>query len=177
MEIRIARLGLFSILTTASILSWCCGRLQADSVVVTGHIFSGRGKDGDFSWMIVQDQYRDVLFIFNDNEDQFKAHRDNPRAPEGCSTGGGNAVIRPYQCLTPPRAAGVPTGPNYESLTPGVKKIIDEAIRRIRNFAVQGNYRRIMYNASNDNGDLGTGIFSPGDDVKQYIMRQLRSIQ
>jgi hypothetical protein len=150
---------------------------KADDIVVSSQIFSGRGKDGDFSWMIVQEKYRDVLFVFNDNEYQYKAHRDNPQAKEGCSAGGGNAVIRPFQCLIPPRAAGVPTGPDYQSLTPEVKKIIDEAVNTIKNVAIREHYRRIMYSAENSNGDLGTGIFNVGEDVKNYIVGRLRAIQ
>jgi hypothetical protein len=100
---------------------------------VIGFVFSGRGQDGDFSWMIEQDRYKDALFIFNDNEGQYKEHRDNPGdlTGPGCQPGGGNAVIRPYQCSTPPRAAGIPTGPNYDHVTPDVKHTIDDAIAAI----------------------------------------------
>jgi hypothetical protein len=150
---------------------------KAGDIAVSGQIFERPGKDGDFLWMITQDKYRDVLFVFNDNEDQYKAHRDNPKADEGCSEGGGNAIIRPFQCLTPPRAAGVPTGPDYERLTPDVKKILDEAINSIENIANSEHYKRIMYSAANANGDLGTRIFNPGDDVKKYIVERLRAIQ
>jgi hypothetical protein len=45
---------------------------------VIGSVFSGAGKDGDFDWMITQDHYEDALFVFNDNEGQYKAHRDQP---------------------------------------------------------------------------------------------------
>ena len=73
-----------------------------------GSVFGGTGKDGDFDWMITQDHYEDALFVFNDNKAQYKAHRDRPKdlAGAGCAPGGGNAIIRPYQCKTPPRAAG-----------------------------------------------------------------------
>ena len=63
-------------------------------------------------------------------------------AGAGCAPGGGNAIIRPYQCKTPPRAAGIPTGPNYDSLTPEVKQIIDEAIATITSIAVRVSYKR-----------------------------------
>lgn len=168
---------ILALATAAALLFPCSAQPQSDGIVVTGHIFTGTGRDGDFAWMIVQEQYRDVLFIFNDNEDQYKAHRDDPTGAEGCTRGGGNAVIRPYQCLIPARAAGIPTGPNYPSLTPDVKRIIDEAIMTIRNIVAREHYARIMYNARNADGDLGTGIFSPGEDVKDYIVSQLRAIQ
>ncbi|MFY9770249.1 MAG: hypothetical protein WAK04_08450 [Xanthobacteraceae bacterium] len=167
----------FAMVMAASIFILCEGNSHSDGVVVIGEVFIEPGKDGDFSWMIQQLQYRDVLFIFNDNEQQFKAHQDNPNAAKGCSAGGGNAVIRPYQCLIPPRAAGIPTGPNYKSLTPDAKDNIDEAINTIKSIVAREHYRRIMYSARDTSGALGTQIFSPGDDVKEYIVRQLRAIR
>jgi hypothetical protein len=146
---------------------------------VIGFVFSARGQDGDFSWMVEQDQYKDALFIFNDNEGQFKEHRDNPGdlAGAGCQPGGGNAVIRPYQCRTPARAAGIPTGPNYHRLTPEVKHIIDDAIAAIKRIAAKEGYTRIFYSAANANGELGTGIFQVGADVKSYIVNSLKSLE
>jgi len=146
---------------------------------VIGSIFSGGGKDGDFAWMIAQDHYRDALFIFNDNEAQYKAHREQPADPAGagCAPGAGNAVIRSYQCQTPPRAAGIPTGPNYDSLTTRVKEIIDEAMASIKSIALKERYERIIYSAANANGDLGTSIFHVGDDVKQYIVSRLKAME
>jgi hypothetical protein len=146
---------------------------------VIGLVFSRRGQDGDFGWMIEQDQYKDALFIFNDNEGQYKEHRDNPGdvAGPGCEAGGGNAVIRPCQCRTPPRAAGIPTGPNYDRLTPEVKHIIDDAIAAIKRIAAKEGYKRVFYSAANANGELGTGIFQVGADVKSYIVNSLKSLE
>jgi hypothetical protein len=45
-------------------------QLRANDIVVSGQIFSGSGKDGDFSWMIGQEKCRDVLFVFNDKSIQ-----------------------------------------------------------------------------------------------------------
>jgi hypothetical protein len=145
---------------------------------VVGLTFVGRGLYGDFSWMIEQDQYKDSLFIFNDNEGQYIAHRDNPGETEGigCAPGAGNSVIRPYQCCVPPRSAGIPTGPNYESLKPNVKAIIDDAIKRVKDIVATQGYSRVFYSAANANGELGTGIFHVGEAVKSYIVRQLKSI-
>jgi hypothetical protein len=169
--------SLRSALVAASILILCQGSVHAEGIVVTGVVFNGQGRDGDFSWMIEQLQYREVLFIFNDNEVQFKIHRQNPNATEGCSAGGGNAIIRPYQCLNPPRAAGIPTGPDYITLTPDAKNNIDDAINMIKSIVARQHYKRIMYNSSEPDGRLGTRIFVVGDDVKDYIVRQLRAIQ
>jgi hypothetical protein len=68
--------------------------------------------------------YADALFVFNDNEEQFRAHRQDPGDPRGCARGGGNAAIRPYQCAEQVRAAGIPTGVDragYPQLTDSVR--------------------------------------------------------
>jgi hypothetical protein len=140
---------------------------------VIGSVFSGAGKDGDFDWMITQDHYEDALFVFNDNEAQYKAHRDRPTdlAGAGSAPGGGNAIIRPYQCKTPPRAVGIPTGPNCDSLTPEVKNSSTRPSP-----CGERTSQTHIYSAANANGDLGTSIFHVGNDVKEYIVSRLKSL-
>jgi hypothetical protein len=142
---------------------------------VIGSIYEGRGRDGDFTWMIEQRDYADALFVFNDNEEQFRAHRQDPDDPRGCVRGGGNAAIRPYQCVEPVRAAGIPTGVNrrgYQQLSDSVREVIDEAVAGIRGLLASGLYVRTFYSAD-ATGNLGSGIFVIGDDVKTYIVEQL----
>ena len=73
--------------------------------------FHGDDQEGDFSWMLKQPHHDSTLFLFNDNEGEFYKHFRG--AQHTCSAGGGNAAIRPFQCLTEPRALGIPTG-SYE---------------------------------------------------------------
>jgi hypothetical protein len=141
-------------------------------VQVIGSVYEGRGREGDFAWMIRQPHHDRALFIFNDNEEQFRAHRDDPCGGAGCSEGGGNAVIRPYQCTDPPRAAGIPTGSRgrgYSALTAGVQEVIDDALFVIGGLRASGRYDRAYYSAADDRGSLGTGIFQVADEVKEYI--------
>lgn len=149
-------------------------------VLVTGVVFAGRGRDGDFGWMIEQPGYADTLFVFNDNEEQFRAYLKKPASPAGCSAGGGNAVIRPYRCASPPRAAGIPTGTlgagGYPALTDGVRQVIDEAIAHIGSVVGAHRYQRVLYSAADARGALGTGIFAVGEDVKRYIVERLREL-
>lgn len=142
------------------------------NVDVVASVYSGAGSEGDFVWMIQQPEYEDALFIFNDNEAQFLAHQQDPNNPSGCAAGGGNAAIRPMQCASPPRAAGIPTGVNgagYASLTDNARTHIDTAMTAIATLLRSGRYRRLIY-SSDGAGGLGTGIFVVGDDVKQYIV-------
>lgn len=148
------------------------------SIKVIGSVFRGAGKDGDFGWMIDQPQYARAFFIFNDNETQWAAHRADPDGTQGCAPGGGNAVIRPYQCRTPPRALGIPTGDNgvgYPALTDHVRTVIDEAVASIAQ-AVAGTGDTTVYYSSDGHGGLGTGIFDPAPDVTAYILTGIESL-
>jgi len=146
------------------------------AVKIIPSIYKGQGMEGDFEWMIQQDKYKSTFFIFNDNESQFKAHLKDPSDPLGCNVGGGNAVIRPYQCTNPPQAGGIPTGPNFPSLTPEVKQLIDSAIHLIQQNIDTYNYNAVVFSA-NENGGLGTSIFEVPDDVKTYIVKQIYDLK
>lgn len=43
--------------------------------------FQGEGREGDFGFMIVRQP--DVLFVFNDNEEEFYSHFNDPANPYG----------------------------------------------------------------------------------------------
>ena len=47
-------------------------------VVVIASQYSKDGECGDFSWMIERPEYADTLFIFNDNEQQFRDYLNDP---------------------------------------------------------------------------------------------------
>lgn len=141
------------------------------SVRVVGTVFRRRNQVGDFVFMIKSKEYKDALFIFNDNE------------ADHCSDvpGGGNAAVRPYNrfsAVFPPRSAGIPTGDfrGYTSLTPKAKATIDAAVDEIRALIQEHGYSRVFYSADED-GKLGTSIFSIGDDVRDYITEQILSLE
>lgn len=149
--------------------------MKDPGIVVIGSQFTAPGRDGDFGWMIEQAKYDDVLFIFNDNEEQFLEHVRDPSSDFGCAAGGGNAVIRPYRCRTPPKSAGIPTGANgqgYQDLTATNQRTIDLAMTNIRQLIRTDRYGRIVY-SSDESGSLGTGIFEVASSVKNYIVREI----
>lgn len=47
--------------------------------------FAGPGRDGDFNYMITRQP--EVLFVFNDNEEEFYAHYNDSENPYGASAG------------------------------------------------------------------------------------------
>ena len=153
-------------------------------VALSPSVFSRPGSDGDFGWMIEQPQWQRALFIFNDNESQSQAFLAEAASEHiepssiACQAGGGNAVIRPYQCRVPRRAVGVPTGPGYVRLTEHAKRRIDAAIIYIGELlASDERLTEVIYSASqSDPNVLGHGIFDVGEDVLRYIPAALRRV-
>ena len=132
-------------------------------------VFQVGGCDGDFGWMIEQPEFARSLFIFNDNETQFKDFHHG--RPSGLSEGGGNAIIRPFQGTKPQRAAGIPTGVcrGYSELSPQVCQTIDRAIQYIRELLQSGDYEEVVFSYDSKDDTLGTGTFKPHASVKKYI--------
>ena len=138
--------------------------------------FTSTGTQGDFGWMIEQEQYARSLFIFNDNEAQFKEFHANE--PSGLLAGGGNAIIRPYQGGERPRAAGIPTGDGvgYKQLDAHIEDVIDMALEHIEKLMASGNYDEIIYSYDSVENTLGSGIFDIDIEVRNYIFQALEKI-
>ena len=131
-------------------------------------MFTRRGQDGDFNWMIRQPQYRSHFFIYNDNEEAMLS--------QSSRAGGGNAIIRPFRAASPPKAWGIPTGSRgqgYASLNDTTRSHIDAAIDRIVSLCREHGYTHVHYSANRD-GSLGTAIFVPHLSVTAYILRRLQ---
>jgi len=138
--------------------------------------FSQKGQYGDFDWMSRQCRYKKSLFIFNDNEEQFLAFQSG-RWKRGCIKGGGNAVVRPCQCIPVPRSAGVPTGKcrvGYNDLAED-RHQINRALFHIRSLIEKHNYDAVFYSAAEDGRTLGNSIFNVSPDIKEYIVQGLEN--
>lgn len=145
------------------------------SIHVIRSSYEGRGRRGDFEWMIEQPEYSRTLFVFNDNEDQFREHQRLLGTPHRCTAGGGNAVIRPQQCMTPPRATGIPTGRRgggYASLADALPAV-DAAISHLDHLLGTGDYDALAFSWNDDTQTLGVRIFAPHRDVLDYIVEQI----
>jgi hypothetical protein len=144
------------------------------SIEVLRSSYQGRGRDGDFRWMIDQPQYARTLFIFNDNEGQFDEHQALVGTDHRCDVGGGNATIRPFECERPPRATGIPTGRHggYRSLDEG-RRAIDAALHYLDALLGTGDYDAVAFSWNADEQTLGTGIFDVADEVRAYIVEQI----
>ena len=148
------------------------------SFEVIGSVFDKPGRDGDFSLMSRQAEHEKTLFIFNDNEEQFRAFVRGDSL--GFSEGDGNAGIRPLRGLKPPRAAGVPTGSRgggYSRFDESTKKVIDESLSVIQELLNSGDYERMIFSKDESSPSLGTGIFLVAEDVKKYIHDSLMGLR
>jgi len=148
------------------------------SFEVIGSVFDKPGIEGDFFWMSRQADHEKTLFIFNDNEEQFRAFVRGDSS--GFSKGGGNAAIRPLRGLKPPRAAGVPTGSQgngYVRLDDSTKKVINESLAVIQELLNSGRYERVIFSKDKSSPTLGTGLFFVAEDVKKYIYGSLMAMK
>jgi hypothetical protein len=101
-----------------------------------------------------------------------------------CSPGGGNAVIRPFQCEPHWRAAGVPTGTyeqgsphymGYSSLDAGVTQAVGDSIVQIDRVLATKRFASLAF-SWNDDTKLGGRIFETAQDVRDYIVAQLDAV-
>lgn len=128
--------------------------------------------------MVTQPAWSSALFVFNDNEGQWAAHRAPGHVLGSCTEGGGNAAIRPLQCVAHPQVIGVPTGAGgvgYAAVTPHVRAVLDEALDAVGALLATGRFDRLVYSATSS-GALATAIFTVGHDVNQAIVDGLRRL-
>ena len=143
--------------------------------------FQGPGAIGDFGWMINQPEFSKTLFVFNDNEEEFYAHHSD--GSHSCQPGGGNAIIRPFQCRPEPRAAGVPTGSyaqgvhymGYSSLDHQVREAIEAAMVNIGRVLGSGRFTSLAF-SWDPISRLGGRIFSTAQVVRDHIVDELERV-
>jgi hypothetical protein len=147
-------------------------------------IVSTRDPDsgyGDFSTMIDDERYQNVLFLFNDDIDHFYSsgsRKDGRKIINYTEKnyklkGWGTAAIRPYREI---RSEGVPTGWGYgesnyfKSISTEVKRHIDVAIDRIAHSLINNNYKYAIIAGTRD-GRIGHGVYKGiTEEVSMYIM-------
>ena len=136
-------------------------------------LYSASDIRTDFSYMICKNEYKDSLFLFNDN---FKDRNSN-------HPGGNSAKIRPYTFYDPPRAVGIPTGwssalGGFKGLTEDAKQAIFLSFELINLILFEyPHIKRVFYSCDKMNlRSLGFAIFKPSDDVVQYIANKISQI-
>ncbi len=161
----------------------------AGALCVHKVFYQGKGKHGDYAWMLQQPKYDSVLHIYNENLEQYRRKHDT-------RPGGGNACARAYRPspAVPGRrrgkAIGIPTGSrgcgfrSLQQVVGGgvamtVQRVIDQAIQEAVQhvLAHPGRFKVICYCVNSAHEDLiGQGVFSAGDDVRRYITRAIKRL-
>lgn len=150
-------------------------------IKVIRSVFTGPGRDGDFTWMIEQPEHGRTLFVFNDNEQEFLTHLRG--GAHRCAAGGGNAAIRPYQCLPSPRAAGVPTGSyekgphhlGYSTLDDHARLMIGRAVDHLEELLRSGRFDAVAF-SWDPTTKLGGRIFDTAQVVRDHIVEELSAV-
>ena len=141
-------------------------------IKIIGSHYNKDDPNTDFKKMIVQPEYENTLFIFNDN---VRDHVTN-------ESGGGNAYIRKYNKYRTddkkPQSAGISTGPGttglgFPSLDLTTKNVIDGEIQEIKNLIKRYKYNTVIWSQNKHTGKLGVAIFNPHQDVIDYITTQI----
>ena len=151
--------------------------MAARKVVVSGQVYSGKNRDGDYAWMVKQPQYQTSVFIVMENFLDMIYTSDN---------GGGTAAFRSKTWPTAGEGAvavGVPTGWSQETngfkhLDHTVKGVIDCAIARLcTHLHLNPHVTRIVYSADEkDPRRVGSKIFKVDDAVLQYISDRIHAV-
>jgi hypothetical protein len=106
-----------------------------------------------------------------------------PKLGHRCSSGGGNAAIRPYQCHPHWQAAGVPTGSvrsgphhmGYSTLDSQVTTAVGHAMSQIDKLLASGRFDTLAF-SYDPITKLGGRIFETAQPVRDYIYDQLISV-
>lgn len=147
--------------------------------MVSAHpvVYDNKTKKGDFKTMITDPQYKDAVFIIQENVKDGLDWDD--------STGGaGTAAIRPYCWVynqdEKPRAIGLYTGwsvaaGGFKYFNDRTEEAVDVCIDRL--YLLLKKYpsiKRIIYSANASDKDLlGTGVFNPSESILRYASCRL----
>jgi hypothetical protein len=148
-------------------------------------VFTSPNQVGDYSYMIKQPEYKNTLFIFNDNQKDYYT----------LNMGSGNAIIRPYNYygwkrkgLTKPLSAGIPTGNDkgYTQLDMDTLFQINRAIDDIGTILEKfKSYDQIIYSGTNNQNPrfkddpedlIGIGKYEVSKKVREYITQQIKCL-
>jgi hypothetical protein len=156
-------------------------------------IYNQHDPNTHYKHMINDKIYKDALFIFNDNLEQFlNFEKGNV---DGCNNGGGNAEIRSYRCISNEnnkiRAAGIVPGTTtpyggFMSLDEQIKndtvrKVIKRSMENIEKLLKTGDYSSVIYSGVEGKDGFGFDLFKSGSkiigsDVENHIWNEFNNI-
>ncbi len=154
-------------------------------LVVRGVPFEGKGREGDFAWMIKDPKYSSTIFVFNDNV----VDGANSKPHDGA----GSAAIRTWSWKyapesEAPRALGVPTGWSVSSggfrvedgvLEPFAARAITLAFERLVLACVRHPVDQVIFSCDKSDPScnrLGCGIFELQPPLLRFIEDKLHGL-
>lgn len=144
-------------------------------------VYDKKTEQGDFKQMITDPQYKDAVFIIQENV------LDGLNW-ENSTAGAGTAAIRPYSWVynqdEQPKALGIYTGwsvhaGGFRFENDRTIEAIDVCIDRLYLLLLKyPSIKRIIYSANpNDKDILGTGIFDTLESVLRYVSFKLIELE
>lgn len=128
-------------------------------------VYTGPNTDGDISWMLKQDKYKNSLFLFCVNEEHSFRHPNSWNLAKYYGIATGN--LKSFE--------------GYTGLDENTKKKIDADIKGLRgliNFraAFDNGYDEIILPWDSYNRTLRATVYNPVKEVKDYIVNQIRKV-
>lgn len=147
-------------------------------ITVRGVPFSGKGIDGDFTWMRKQKKYENSLLVYNDNFCDSLVTETNK--------GAGSAAVRDecWRFSENPRTAGIPTGwsvlsGGFDEANRFTQIAIDCALDRLRLvLKEQGEISEVIFSSSqDDHRKIGSSIFQIEEKIVDYISNKILELE
>jgi len=136
---------------------------------IKGIVYKNKNEYGDFSWMINTGDYNNVLFIFDDNSEDYET--DIIRND--------SSIIRQYNKFGKyenVHSAGILMGDFYKNgfttLNIKNKEIIDISIESIRDLIIEYKYTELYFH-SDEYGFIKSDSYYLDNNIINYISNQL----
>ena len=139
---------------------------------IKGIIYKNKEEYGDFNWMIETGDYKNTLFIFDDNVDEYNKNIEDIKD-------NGLSNIRKYNefgTYAKISSAGIIMGSSFNNgfsvFDNNVKNIIDRSITDIKRTIIENNYNEIYF-SSDENGDIKPSYYNVSKDIIKYVSEQI----
>ena len=136
---------------------------------IKGIIYKNKDEYGDFNWMIESGSYKNTLFIFDDNVDEYYT----------CIEGNGLSKIRKYNEFGKYEkisSAGIIMCSSYNNgfskLDSKTKNIIDRCIGDIKRLVMEYGYNEIYF-SSDEDGNIKPNCYNINNEVIKYVSDQI----
>ena len=129
-------------------------------------VYTGPNTDGDISWMLKQDKYKNSLFLFCVNEE----HKFRQLTKVTLNS---KDSIHYHGIVT----GNLKSFEGYTVLDEKTKKKIDSNIISLKTLiSINENYDKIILPWDSHNRTLRATVYNPVKEVKDYIVNEIRKV-